>query len=314
MCINNELCITIKYPSSHISNCSASCCVPFGSLLQDRDIHFSRNYEYPLQMAHNWFTLDITLSLRKLPLPRSCSLLRSVHLQWLDHVSLWRPGSVPLIWENFEEPTFPINALGLVEASFVASESWFNFPLCPALLPSFPYWWCCNMSLWVQLLHANSYLRRCFWRPWSKSIGANSNPKKQTIKWDIGNGPTVNWPVLWIWLRRRNVDKPWHTKPMKLLNFYQKWTNGKKCIGGRTSQAFKKWKKSSHYNIQDQSTLIGYYLCTGKSKKKDRVWLINVLRQGMEITMSPWQIQRFLFFDATMQKNVKLSLRTELEE
>lgn len=264
-----NMCIAIKYPSLHISNCSASCCVPFRSLLQDRDIHFSRNYEYPLQMAHNWFTLDITLSLRKLPLPRSCSLLGSSHLQWLVHVSLWRPGSVTLIWENSEEPTFPVNAVGLAEASSIASESQFNFPLCPVLLTSFPYWWFCKMSLWVQILHANFYLRRCFWRPRSKSIGAKGDPKKQTIKWDIGNGSPINWLVLWIlligggMLISSGMSDQWNY--WTFISSEQMEIN---ALGGTTAQAFKKWKESSHYNVWDQRTLVGYYQCTGKRPKK----------------------------------------------
>lgn len=142
---------------------------------------------------------DMTLSLRKWSLPRSCSLLGSAHLQWLVHVSL-KAWLCYFDLENSEEPTFPMNAVGLAEASSVASESQCNFSLCPVLLTSFPYRWFWYMSIWAQILHVNFNLRRCFWRPQSKSIGANSDPKKQTIKWDIGNGSTIDWPLLWILL------------------------------------------------------------------------------------------------------------------
>lgn len=158
---------------------------------QDGDIHSSNSHDYWLQMAYDWFILEIAFSLRKLPLPRSWSLLVSAYIQWLVLAHLWSLGSVTLTWSD---PKMPM----VLPEPPVASALQFNFFLCSVLLPSLSYTCCSSISSPVQLLHANSYLRYCFWRLWLKPIGIKSDSKELTIKWDIRARWPTGWLQLWI--------------------------------------------------------------------------------------------------------------------
>ena len=172
--------------------------MPLRSLFQSGDIHSSSSHEYWLQMVHYSFTLEITLSLSKLTLPRPCTLLQSVCIQWLVH-AVWKAWNYYFnLGQFWRANPFHRWAQGWLRPLCICIT--FQFSLSSVLPPSLPYRCCPNISSLVQLLNAKSCLRYCFWGRWPKSMGAKSDPKEWTVKWDIRTGLPAGWPALWLLL------------------------------------------------------------------------------------------------------------------